>query len=104
MTTPFDIATEDIFANPDFTERAAFGAQGGVVVIASELSEDAVLDEYGMNEGVSFFLRVRKADLMAEPRKNDLITYRGTEYRVSSLSLDSSGLVYRVYLKSKSTR
>ena len=104
MTTPFDIATKDIFRNPDFTERAVFGAQAGVVVIASELSEDARLDEFGLDEGVSFFLRVRKADLMAEPKKNDLVTYRGTEYRVSSLSLDASGLVYRVYLKSKSTR
>lgn len=104
MTTPFDIATEDIFRNPDFTECAAFGAQTGVIVIASELSEDARLDEYGLDEGVSFFLRVRKESLLAEPKKNDLVSYKGTEYRVSSLSLDSSGLVWRVYLKSKSTR
>ena len=104
MTTPFDIATDDIFANPDFTETAAFGAQTGVTVIASELSEDARLDEFGLDEGVSFFLRVRKDSLLAEPKKNDIVIYRGTEYRVSSLTLDSSGLVWRVYLKSKSTR
>ena len=102
--TPFDIATEDIFANADFIEKATFGTQTGVTVIASEISEDARLDEFGLDEGVNFFLRVRKSDLTDEPKKNDLVTFNGIQYRVSSFTLDSSGLVYRINLKSKSSR
>ena len=104
MSTPFEIATEDIFRNPDFAEKAAFGEQSNVTVIASEMSEDARLTEFGLDEGVDFFLRVRKADLAKAPAKNDLITFNGVQYRVSSLTLDSSGIVYKVYLKSKSSR
>ena len=102
--TPFEIAMEDIFENPDFIESATFGEQTNVTVIASEISEDARLDEFGMNEGVSFFLRVRKADLTKQPAKNDLVTFNGIQYRISSFTLDSAGLVYRIYLKSKSSR
>lgn len=102
--TPFDIATDDIFGNPDFTETATFGEQTNVTVIASEISADAQLDEFGLDEGVSFFLRVRKSDLTAAPKKNDLVTFNGIQYRISSFTLDSSGLVYRINLKSKSSR
>lgn len=102
--TPFEIMTDDIFGNPDFTDTAAFGQQTGVTVIASEISDDARLTEFGLDDGVSFFLRVRRADLNAEPRKNDLVTFKGVEYRIASFSLDSSGLVYRIDLKSKSSR
>lgn len=102
--TPFDIATEDIFGNPDFTEMATFGQQTGVVVIASEISEDARLDEFGLDEGVSFFLRVRKADLNTQPAKNQLVAFNGIQYRIDRFTLDSAGLVYRIYLKSKSSR
>ena len=100
--TPFEIATEDIFANPDFVESATVG--GTVVpVIASEISGDPTLSQFGLNEGISFFLRIRKSDL-ASPQKNDLVTFNGVEYRVDSFALDSSGLVWRVNLKSKSSR
>ena len=102
--TPFEVMTNDIFENPDFTETADFGTQTGVTVIASEISADALLDEFGTNEGVGFFLRVRKADLAAAPKKNDLVKFNGTQYRLASFTLDSSGLVYRIDLKSKSTR
>lgn len=102
--TPFEIATDDIFTNPDFTETATFGEQTNVTVIASEISEDARLDEFGLDEGVDFFLRVRKADLNTAPAKNALVTFNGIQYRISSFTLDSSGLVYRVNLKSKSSR
>ena len=101
--TPFEIATNDIFTNADFAEEALFG-ENRVVVIASELSQDAVLSEFGLDEGASFFLRARAADLNKAPAKNDLVTFHGVEYRVSSVVLDSSGLVYRINLKSKSSR
>ena len=102
--TPFEVMTDDIFGNPDFTETAAFGQQTGVTVIASEISADSRVDEFGLDEGIDFFLRVRKADLNTEPKKNDLVTFNGIEYRIAAFTLDSSGLVYRIDLKSKSSR
>ena len=100
---PFDVATNDIFQNPDFTETATFGSST-VTVIASEINADPQLGEFGLDDGVSVFLRARAADLPAVPKKNDLVTFNGVEYRVSSVVLDSSALVYRINLKSKSTR
>ena len=100
---PFETATNDIFLNPDFAETALIGSST-VTVLASEVSADPQLSEFGLDEGVSFFLRVRSVDLAAPPKKNDLITFNGVEYRVASVVLDSSALVYRINLKSKSSR
>ena len=100
--TPFDIATADIFTNADFIETALFGEQS-IPVIASEIAEDPALGDFGLDEGVSFFLRIRTADAAAIAR-NDLITFRGQTFRVKSATLDAAGLAWRVYLTSKSTR
>ena len=100
---PFETATDDIFQNPDFAETAQFG-NSSVTVLASEIQADPQLSEFGLDDGVSFFLRVRAADLAAAPKKNDLITFHGVEYRVASVVLDSSALVYRINLRSKSSR
>lgn len=100
---PFETATNDIFLNPDFAETALIGSST-VTVLASDISADPQLSEFGLDDGVSFFLRVRAVDLAAPPKKNDLITFNGVEYRVASVVLDSSALVYRINLKSKSSR
>ena len=99
---PFEIATLDIFGNADFLDEATV-AGATVPVIASEIAEAPALTEFGLDEGVSFFLRVQKASL-AEPRKNDLVVFHGVEYRIARATLDSSGLVWRIDLKSKSSR
>lgn len=103
MTSPFDIATEDIFNNPDFTKVATINGQF-VTVIRSTTMESPVLSEFGLDEGVSFFLRVQVSGLTAKPKQNDLISFGGTEYRISSCELDSCGLTYKIDLKSKSSR
>lgn len=100
---PFEIATNDIFENPDFVESANVGG-ATVPVLASERTEDAQLTEFGMDDGVSFFLRVRASDLGSAPKKNDAVVFHGVEYRAASVALDSSGLVWRIDLKSKTTR
>lgn len=99
---PFEIATDDIFENPDFVETATVGGVP-VPVLASELTADAMLTEFGMDDGVSFYLRVRKADLEPEPKKNDIVQYHGERFRVASVTLDSAALVYKIDLKSIST-
>lgn len=100
---PFEIATEDIFSNPDFVSTAIIAGRE-VPVIVSELTEDARLTEFGMDDGVSFFLRVRCSQLDAPPKKNSLLSYKGIEYRIDDVILDSSGLVWRIDLISRSTR
>lgn len=99
---PFDIATNDIFENPDFADTAEIGGEN-VSVIASSVTENASLTEFGFDEGVSFFLRVKKADLNTEPKKNDIVVYNGERFRVASVTLDSAALVYKIDLKSMST-
>lgn len=100
--TPFDIATNDIFGNPDFADTAEIGEKK-VTVIASEIAENAALTEFGIDEGVSFYLRVRKSDLESEPKKNDIVQYHGERFRIASVTLDSAALVYKINLKSMST-
>lgn len=101
--TPFEIATNDIFDNPDFLETANIAGQK-VPVIVSELTEDPSVTEFGVDSGVSFFLRVKRELLAVPPKKGTVITCKGGDYRTDSVVLDSSGLVYRINLVSKSTR
>lgn len=100
---PFEIATNDIFENPDFLEYATIG-DASVPVLASEIAESARLDEFGIDEGVTFFLRVRASDLESAPVRNALITFHSVEYRIDRAALDSSALVWKIDLKSKSSR
>lgn len=99
---PFEVATEDIFANTDFVETATVGSST-VTVLASEITDAAKITEFGLDEGVSFYLRVRVSEL-ATPQRNDLITFHGVEYRIDQAVLDSAGLTWKITLKSKSTR
>ena len=101
MSTPFAIATEDIFADPNFRETATLGSST-ITVIASSVTEDPTVTAFGIDGGVSFFLRVLASEAM--PRKNDLITFRGVEYRAAACTLDAAGLVWRVDLASKTSR
>ena len=100
---PFEIATEDIFSNPDFLDTAII-AGNEVPVIASEITEDEQLTEFGLDDGVNFFLRVERRLLTVPPKKNMLLSFKGNEYRVAKASLDSAGLVWKIDLQSKSSR
>jgi len=103
MSNPFAQATASIFANADFAESATFGSTSAVV-IRSKITEAEELRQFGIDEGVSFFLRVQVASLAAPPKRNDLVTFGGVEYRVDRVELDSADQTYAVYLKSKSSR
>lgn len=103
MTNPFDVAIDDIYADTDFTATATIGS-ASVTVIASEITDAPVLGEFGIDSGISFFIRCKVSDLVTEPKQNDLITYNATQYRVEHVSIDSVGKEYKIYLKSKSSR
>ena len=42
--------------------------------------------------------------LMNNPDFTEMATFRGTTYKIDRADLDSAGLVYRVYLKSLTSR
>ena len=100
---PFEAATQIIMQNPDFTDVAIIGG-ATVSVVASELAEGETLTEYGEDAAVSFFLRVEKRLLSTPPKKFDKITFHGITYKIDRIDLDSGNLVYRIYLRSLTTR
>ena len=100
---PFAQATIDMMANPDFGETCIVGG-ATVTCVCSELTEAALLTEFGDDAGVSFYLRIEGRLLSTPPKKYDKITFRGVQYKVDRCELDSAGLVYRIYLKSLSSR
>ena len=102
---PFEAATIDMMTNPDFGELCYIGGStAGTVCVCSELAEAAVLTEFGEDAGESFYLRIEKRLISTPPKKYDLIAFRGTTYKIDRIDLDSAGLVYRIYLKSLSSR
>ena len=99
---PFEAAT-NIMMNPDVTETATF-RNSSITVVASETGMAPTLTDFGEDEGESFFLRIMASALSSPPQKYEEITFRGTAYKIDRADLDSAGLVYRVYLKSLSSR
>jgi hypothetical protein len=100
---PFEQATIDMMTNPDFGELCIVGG-ATVTCVCSELTEAAVLTEFGDDAGESFYLRIEGRLLSTPPKKYDKITFRGVTYKIDRCELDSAGLVYRIYLKSLSSR
>lgn len=105
MPTAFEQATITMMTNPDFTELCYIGGStAGTVCVASDLAESPVLTEFGEDDGVSFFLRIEVRLLSTPPKKYEKISFRGTTYKIDRADLDSAGLVYRVYLKSLTSK
>lgn len=105
MPTAFEQATITMMSNPDFTELCYIaGSTAGTVCVASELAESPVLTEFGEDDGVSFYLRIEGRLLSTPPKKYEKITFRGVTYKIDRADLDSAGLVYRVYLKSLTSK
>ena len=100
---PFEAATNILMNNPDFTEMATFRGSS-ITVVASETGMAPTLTDFGEDEGESFFLRIMASALSSPPQKYEEITFRGTTYKIDRADLDSAGLVYRVYLKSLTSR
>ena len=103
MSDPFRQVINDIFSDENFTASATFG-EAVVPVIVSAIPAEEKITQFGLDEGVSFTIQVKTSDLAAAPKRNDLITYQGKEYRADRVELESSGIVWKIYLKSKSSR
>lgn len=98
---PFDVLINDLFSAKDFTETCKVNGKS-LTCIVSSIATDTVVTQYGVDEGISFYLTVKATDY--KPKKNDLIEYNRNKYKVDFFSLDSAGKTYSVYLRSVTTK
>lgn len=98
---PFDVLIEDIFNNDDFVDYC-FINNKKTKCIASEITNDASYTAFGIDEGISFFLRIKTSDY--NPKNTDKIIYKNHLYKVDNYVLDSAAKTYNVYLKSLSSK
>ena len=95
--TPFEQLTADVFSNPDFAEIAEINGRN-IPAIASEISEEERLTRFGVDDGISFFLRVQKIHAVGIKR-HDTVIFRGENFKVDRIYLDSAALMFRLDLK-----
>lgn len=100
--TPFELAIRDIFDHPDFAVFAIFRGKQ-VRCLSSAIAEDSVIGQFGIEDGITFALDVLCSDLESAPKRNELITYNGVEYRIDRAVLDSAATSWKIYLKSKNS-
>ena len=98
---PFDYLIEDIFNSSDFVDFCYINNRK-TKCIASEITNDASYTAFGIDEGISLFLRLKVSDY--KPDKTDKITYKNHLYKVDNFILDSAAKTYNVYLKSLSSK
>lgn len=98
---PFDFLIEDIFNCNDFVEFCYINNRK-TKCISSEINTDSDYTAFGIDNGVSFFLRIKKDNY--RPKKGDLITFKQMKYKVDTFTLDSAGKSYNIYLNSVTTK
>lgn len=99
---PFEVGINDIFSNSDFLESCMIGTTAYPCIV-SAIPADSVYSEYGFDEGITFDLSIRVSDLPDRPKKNTILNYKDTDYRIAETTLDSAGLTWKIFLKSKTT-
>lgn len=98
---PFDYLVEDIFRCKDFVEYCVINNKQ-IPCIVSAISNLEVYTEYGVDDGISFYLQIKVTDY--RPTKNDRVTYKDVTYKIESFTTDSTGKTNNVFLKSLTTK
>lgn len=98
----FEKMIEDIFNVPQFTTFFYTEENKEIVTVAYETSVDPVFSEYGIENGVSFYLTCKTHDY--QPKKGDKITYKNKKYKVENFTADSFNLTYNIFLKDLSSK
>ena len=93
----FQKMIEDIFNIPEFISTFETESGKEITCITYETATDTLYTEFGIDEGVSFYMSVKKADYT--PVKGAKLTYNGRAYKIDSFKLDSFNLSYNIYLK-----
>lgn len=101
--TIFEKAIEDIFEVPEFKEEFVDQETGAhVTTISYQVNTDQQYTEFGIDNGVSFYLTCKCKDYT--PKRNKKIIFRGTTYRIDSFYADGFGLTYNIFLKSLNSK
>lgn len=98
----FEKMIDDCFDIPEFFEF--FICENGdlIKVISYEINTDTIYTEYGVDQGVSFYLTCKTKDYT--PKKGDKITFRNKKYKVDNFSADSFNLTYKIFVKDITTK
>lgn len=92
----FENFYKDLFNSPDFQRTAKINGVSTPCLV-SQITTQEELTRYGIDEGISFYLRVRAKDY--DPKKSDEVEYNGKKYLVDNFILDGQGLTNKVYLR-----
>ena len=115
MSNPFEKAIEDIFSIQQFLEYFTYYLEDEASISSSSAyvvqvpciavynnNVDAIYTEYGVDDGVNFYLTCKVADFT--PKKGMKITFRDITYRIDTFYADSFNLTYNILLKSLTTK
>lgn len=98
---PFDYLIEDIFNSSDFVDFCYINNRK-TKCIASSITTDSNYTPFGVDDGVAFYLQIKKNDYT--PKKSDKIVYKNQQYKVDTYTLDSAGKSYNIFLKSLTSK
>lgn len=98
----FEKMIDDVFDIPEFIQYFCTPDNKDVVAISYEKATDTIYTEYGIDDGVSFYLTCKVKDYT--PKKGDKITFRNQVYKVDTFSADSFNLTYKIFLKDLTSR
>ena len=98
----FEQMIEDCFSVPEFIEYFTTEDGAEIVSVAYSVDVDEQYTEFGMDNGISFYLTCKTADFT--PTKGAKITFRGKQYKIDTFSADAFDLTYKIYLKSLTTK
>jgi hypothetical protein len=91
------LSADDLFI-PEFTETATVDGVSGVEVISSEVDAETKISELGSDMDIDASLIVRSSVAVDT---DDLVSFRGTSYRVAKAVPDSANVTKRIYLTSR---
>lgn len=98
----FEKAIEDVFSIPEFQETFILNGKE-ITCISYEISQDTLYTQFGIDEGISFYLTCKIKDYTS-PKKGDRISFRGNQYKLDSFTADSFNLTYKLYLRSLTSK
>ena len=98
----FQKMIDDVFNVPEFCEKFKTEAGKEIITICYEISFDAVYTEYGIDDGISFYLTCKAKDY--SPRKGEKIIFRGKTYKIDSYKTDSFSLTHNIFLRNVTSK
>lgn len=102
MSNIFEKMIDNVFSVPQFIEYFTTEDGKEVVTVSYSVDTNTQYTEFGMDNGVSFYLTCKVKDYT--PKKGLKITFRGKEYKIDYYHADAFDLTYNIFLKSLSSK